>query len=325
MIETQGLSRTFRTRSGAVEAVRELDLTVPAGEIVGLLGPNGAGKSTTMRMLTTLLRPTGGSGSVLGRDLRKDPAEIRRRIGYVGQDGSALDESLVGEELVLQARLFGIGRADAHARVADLLRRMELEGLDRRTYGSLSGGQRRRVDIAAGLVHGPTLLFLDEPTTGLDPQSRANLWQHVRGLRAAGTSVVLTTHYLEEADALCDRVMIMDHGTLAVSGTPAELKGRLAGDMVTFTVDGDAGFARDVAAREAAPRETWIDGDQVILAVESGEAVILPVLRALEAAQVPPKSLSIKTPSLDDVFLQVTGRSLRETGHGVGSTDPVVA
>lgn len=308
-----------------VQAVRGLDLEVPAGEIVGLLGPNGAGKSTTMRMLTTLLRPSGGSGTVLGRDLLADPAGIRRRIGYVGQDGSALDEALVAEELVLQARLFGVGREEAWKRVWNLLTRLDLEGLDRRTCGSLSGGQRRRMDIAAGLVHGPTLLFLDEPTTGLDPQSRANLWDHVRGLRAAGTTVVLTTHYLEEADALCDQVMIMDHGALVVSGAPAELKGRLAGDMVTITVDGDARFARDIAAREATPRETWVDGDQVVLAVESGEAVILPVLRALEATGVPLKSLSIKNPSLDDVFLQVTGRSLRDTDHDVGSASPAVA
>ncbi|MCT9933671.1 ATP-binding cassette domain-containing protein [Planotetraspora sp. A-T 1434] len=221
MIHARGLSRSF----GAVEAVRGIDLDVSQGEIVGFLGPNGAGKTTTLRMLTTLLRPTSGTATVAGRDLFADPMEVRRRIGYVPQGNTVGPFSMVGEELRLQARLYGLRRAEAAERVDRLLTELDLPGMDQRPTASLSGGQKRRVDIAMGLLHRPALLFLDEPTTGLDPQSRANLWDHVRRLRDKdGVTVFLTTHYLEEADALCDRILIIDHGRIVASGTPAELK-----------------------------------------------------------------------------------------------------
>src|SRR3954464_2477496 len=237
LITARALKRTFRTRTGPVEAVRGVDLDVDAGEIVGFLGPNGAGKTTTLRMLTTLLAPTSGTATVAGHDLLQDPVGVRRRIGYVAQGGVTQAEARVGEEIVDQARLYGVDRAEAVARGRDLLAGLELDGVWGRACGSLSGGQRRRLDIVMGLVHAPGLVFLDEPTTGLDPQSRANLWGHIRGLRdEQGTTVFLTTHYLDEADALCDRLLVIDHGSIVAGGTPEELKRAVAGDAVPLTL-----------------------------------------------------------------------------------------
>ncbi|MGW4638310.1 ABC transporter ATP-binding protein [Sphaerisporangium sp. NPDC004334] len=228
MIHARGLRRTYTSKAATVDAVRGVDLDVSPGEIVGFLGPNGAGKTTTLRMLTTLLRPTGGTATVAGRDLLTEPAEVRRRIGYVPQGGTVGPASRVGDELRLQARLYGMNAAAARSRVEALLGRLELAGMDARPAASLSGGQRRRVDIAMGLLHEPALLFLDEPTTGLDPQSRAGLWDHVRRLRAEhGLTVFLSTHYLEEADALCDRVLIIDGGRIVREGAPAALKAEI--------------------------------------------------------------------------------------------------
>ncbi|MEU4077428.1 ABC transporter ATP-binding protein [Streptomyces venezuelae] len=225
IISTAGLARTFTTAGGHVEAVRGIDLTVRPGEILGLLGPNGAGKTTTLRMLTTLLPPTAGAATVAGHDLVRDPAAVRRRIGYVAQSGGLDPQETVRSELVTQARLYGMNRARATARAEELAAELGLtELLDRRTP-ALSGGQRRRVDLAMGLTHRPELLFLDEPTTGLDPGSRADLWALVRRLRDEhGTTVVLTTHYLDEADTLADRLVIVDRGTIVAEGTPADLK-----------------------------------------------------------------------------------------------------
>ncbi|HLR83490.1 MAG TPA: ATP-binding cassette domain-containing protein, partial [Nocardioidaceae bacterium] len=219
-IEARGLARTFKTRTGDVRAVRGIDVDVAEGEIVGLLGPNGAGKTTTLRMLCTLIAPTAGTAVIAGADLASQPRLVRSRIGYVMQGGSTNEDELVLDEMVLQARLFGVSKRDALARGEALLDALDLAGLGGRKCKQLSGGQRRRVDIALGLIHEPGLIFLDEPTTGLDPQSRANLWDHIRRLRARGTTVVLTTHYLEEADALCDRIFVMDHGEVVAEGTP---------------------------------------------------------------------------------------------------------
>ncbi|MEU7427779.1 ATP-binding cassette domain-containing protein [Streptomyces sp. NPDC040750] len=225
VISAAGLARTFPTKAGPVEAVRCVDLTVREGEILGFLGPNGAGKTTTLRMLTTLLRPTGGAATVAGHDLATDPAGVRRTIGYVAQSGGVDPRITVREELVTQGRLYRLTRTEAARRAAELARELDLTGLlDRRT-GALSGGQRRRLDIAMALTHRPKVLFLDEPTTGLDPGSRADLWDLVRRLRDAdGTTVFLTTHYLDEADALADRLVIVDRGVVAAEGTPAALK-----------------------------------------------------------------------------------------------------
>ncbi|MGI5169725.1 ATP-binding cassette domain-containing protein [Spirillospora sp. CA-253888] len=311
MIQAHGLARTFRTRQGEVEAVRGVDLDVAAGEIVGFLGPNGAGKTTTLRMLTTLLAPTAGTATVAGHDLRADPAGVRRRIGYVAQGGGTDPATPVGEELELQARLYGVpDRAD---RIAGLCARLELAGLAARPAASLSGGQRRRLDIALGLVHRPPLVFLDEPTTGLDPQSRGNLWEHIRRLRDEdGATVFLTTHYLEEADALCDRVLIIDRGVIVASGSPDELKRRVAGDVVTLELGEGAERARAALEGRPAVREATVAGGTVRLTVDDGDRELMGLVRALDAAGVELASLHLARPTLDDVFLTVTGRSLRE-------------
>ncbi|MEW2129671.1 ATP-binding cassette domain-containing protein [Streptomyces sp. NPDC005435] len=232
VISAAGLARTFRTKTGPVEAVRCVDLTVREGEILGFLGPNGAGKTTTLRMLTTLLKPTGGAATVAGHDLVTDPAGVRRVCGYVAQSGGVDPQVGVREELVTQGRLYRLSRAEATARAGELARELDLTELLDRKAGALSGGQRRRLDIAMALTHRPRVLFLDEPTTGLDPGSRADLWELIRRLRDEhGTTVFLTTHYLDEADALADRLVIVDRGVVAAEGTPAALKLEYGGSL----------------------------------------------------------------------------------------------
>ncbi|MDK0522261.1 ABC transporter ATP-binding protein [Streptomyces sp. ML-6] len=238
IISATGLARSFDSRSGPVHAVRSVDLTVAAGEIVGLLGPNGAGKTTTLRMLTTLLAPTGGTATVAGHDLAADPAGVRAKCGYVAQSGGVDPHLTVREELVTQGRLYRLGRPEATARAAELAHGLGLDGLLDRRAVTLSGGQRRRLDIAMALTHRPPVLFLDEPTTGLDPAGRADLWELVRGLRdVSGTTVVLTTHYLDEADALADRLIVIDRGAVAAEGTPAALRTEYTGSPTASLQD----------------------------------------------------------------------------------------
>ncbi|MFJ8952499.1 ABC transporter ATP-binding protein [Streptomyces sp. NPDC102381] len=225
VISASGLARTFPTKNGPVEAVRGIDLRVEPGEILGFLGPNGAGKTTTLRMLTTLLAPTGGAATVAGHDLASDPAGVRRAVGYVAQSGGVDPSISVREELVTQGRLYRLTKPQAAVRARELAADLDLADLMDRKTAALSGGQRRRLDIAMGLVHHPEVLFLDEPTTGLDPGSRADLWDLVRRLRAEhGTTVFLTTHYLDEADALADQIVVVDKGVVAAEGTPSALK-----------------------------------------------------------------------------------------------------
>ncbi|MFJ6695475.1 ABC transporter ATP-binding protein [Streptomyces sp. NPDC091272] len=230
IVSTSGLARTFQTKAGPVEAVRSVDLSVRPGEILGLLGPNGAGKTTTLRMLTTLLAPTGGAATVAGRDLLTDPAGVRQKIGYVAQAGGVDPHVPVREELVTQGRLYRLSRTEAAARAEELAHDLDLTDFLDRDCATLSGGRRRRLDIAMGLTHRPEVLFLDEPTTGLDPAGRSDLWALVRRLRDTyGTTVLLTTHYLDEADALSDRLVIIDKGAVVADGTPAALKLRHGG------------------------------------------------------------------------------------------------
>jgi len=222
MIATRGLARSFKTRTGTVEAVRGVDLRVGAGEIFGFLGPNGAGKTTTLRMLATLITPTAGEATVAGADLRNEPQEVRRRIGYVPQGGSTDPAETGRGELVIQGRLYGLSASDAKLRAAEVLRSLDLEAAADRYTSTYSGGMKRRLDVGLGIVHTPAVLFLDEPTTGLDPQARARMWEEIKALRERGTTVFLTTHYLEEADALADRLAIIDHGRIVASGTADE-------------------------------------------------------------------------------------------------------
>jgi ABC-2 type transport system ATP-binding protein len=321
MIEARGLARTFRTRKGPVEAVRGVDLTVHAGEIVGFLGPNGAGKTTTLRMLTTLLTPTAGTATVAGCDLLGDPAGVRRRIGYVAQGGGTDPTCPAGEELILQAELYRIGGVEARRRAQELFAQFDLAGLEDRPVQTLSGGQRRRLDVALGLVHRPALVFLDEPTAGLDPQARSNLWEHVRRLRGEhNTTIFLTTHYLDEADALCDRILIIDHGRIVAEGTPDELKRRISGDVILVEVAGDAEKARAALSGLIGVRDTAVEGTVLRLTVERGDQALPGLLRALDAAGISLTAIGLHRPTLDDVFLTLTGHSLRDEA---GDTKPV--
>jgi ABC-2 type transport system ATP-binding protein len=318
IIETRGLKKSFTSREGrekrTVEAVRGVDLAVNEGEIFGFLGPNGAGKTTTLRMLATLIEPDGGEATIAGADLRKDPGEVRRRIGYVAQGGSTWDDSTAREELVLQARLYGISRAEAERRAADGLAAFQLTEYADRKCKTYSGGQRRRVDIALGIIHEPKIVFLDEPTSGLDPQSRAHMWDEIRRLREGGMTVFLTTHYLDEADALCDRISIMDHGEVVAEDTPEALKRQISGDVVT--VGTAASTEQATKALQAEPFVNRLEpaGDGALrLYVDEGATAMPLIMRALDASSITLQSIELHRPSLDDVFLTKTGRSLRES------------
>jgi ABC-2 type transport system ATP-binding protein len=230
VITTQNLQKSFTLKKQALKAVDGVDLEVKSGEIFGLLGPNGAGKTTTLRMLATLLPIDGGEAKVAGYDVRKKPGEVRKHVGYVSQLGGADDEATGLEDLLLQGRLYGMSLTQAKERAAELIRVLQLDEFAERKIKTYSGGQKRRLNVATGIMHKPDVLFLDEPTTGLDPQNRANLWEQLRQLREAGTTIFLTTHYLEEADALGDRLAILDNGKIVAEGTSHSLKSKIAGD-----------------------------------------------------------------------------------------------
>ncbi len=319
MIHARGLARTFHTKRGRektdVIAVAGVDIDVAEGEIVGFLGPNGAGKTTTLRMLTTLLKPTAGSATVAGFDLASEPVKVRKSIGYVSQSGSTSSQAIAGNEIVDHGMLYGISHAQATARGKELFDQLDLDGMWERPTKTLSGGQRRRLDIAMGLVHDPKLVFLDEPTTGLDPQARANLWEHISDLRTQrGATVFLTTHYLDEADALCDRVLVIDHGVIVASDTPDALKRQVSGDLVSLTVtsEQDAAPAASTLATIAVG-EVSTEGTLVSARVRDGGSSMPDLLRALDAAGASLESIEVRRPTLDDVFLTMTGRSLRES------------
>jgi daunorubicin resistance ABC transporter ATP-binding subunit len=312
-IETRGLRRVFKARNRTVEAVAGVDMTVRNGEIFGFLGPNGAGKTTTLRMLATLLPPSGGTALVAGCDLLKQQDRVRERIGYVGQAGGADREIMGRTELVFQGRLYGMPLSAAKKRAAELIDMLELEACADRKVATYSGGQKRRLDIGLGLVHDPQLLFLDEPTTGLDPQSRARVWDEVRRMHDRGTTVFLTTHYLDEADALCDRIAIIDHGKIVAEGTPEELKREVAGDLVTLSVTGDQQNALDLLKGQPFVREATTEDGLIRLYVDRGETAMPSILRLIDSAGMQLLTIGLQRPSLDDVFLRKTGRSLRET------------
>ena len=315
MIELRQLSKAY----GAVTALSNLDLSVPEGCLYGLLGPNGAGKTTTLRILATLLAPDGGSVQVDGVDALKHPREVRRLLGYVAQE-VAIDKILSGRELLqLQGDLYHLNRADRDHRIDDLIDRLGMEPWIDRRCGTYSGGMRRRLDLAAGLLHRPRLLVLDEPTVGLDIESRSAIWQLLNQLVEAGTSVLLSSHYLEEIEVLADRMAIIDAGTVIAEGTPADLKQRLGGDRVTlrvreFSDAQEAARVRSVLEPIEGVREVVINraqGFSLNLVIE-GESVIGRLRDSLEGAGLPVFALAQSRPSLDDVYLQATGRTLMD-------------
>jgi ABC-2 type transport system ATP-binding protein len=305
-IEVRQLERTF---AGGVKAVQGIDLEVAAGEVYAFLGPNGAGKTTTVRMLTTLLKPTAGSATVAGFDVVKQAGKVRRAIGVALQE-AALDPLMTGRELMqLQATLHGIPKAEAQQRGDALIARVGLTNAADRRVGTYSGGMRRRLDLGTALVHQPSVLFLDEPTTGLDPASRASIWEEVRKLNDEGTTVFLTTQYLEEADQLADRVGIIDDGLMAAEGTPRQLKAQVGKPRLELRLaEGSHATCEAVLSRFGEPLPPK-DGVTVV-ALEEGAAGIAPIIRALDEAGIAVQDLHLVEPSLDDVFLEKTGRHL---------------
>ncbi|WP_018948748.1 daunorubicin resistance protein DrrA family ABC transporter ATP-binding protein [Thioalkalivibrio sp. ALMg11] len=304
-IEVEGLVRDF----GGTRAVDGVDLRVPPGHVLGLLGPNGAGKTTVVRMLATLLTPTAGAARVGGFDVVREGARVREIIGLTGQYAS-VDEKLTGREnLILIGRLLGLKRRDARARADEFLRDFDLREVGQRPAKTYSGGMRRRLDLAASLVGHPRILFLDEPSTGLDPRARRDLWERVRQLQAAGTTVLLTTQYLEEADALADSIVVLDHGRVIAEGTAAQLKARVGGRTLFLMVaraEQAAAAGERVAAMVGTPPR--VEGETISVPV-SDPALLPAVLRELDAAGIEVAELGLRGASLDDVFLSLTGRS----------------
>ena len=324
-VRVSGLRKAFRVKDQPVQAVNGIDLLVAAGQIFGFLGPNGAGKTTTLRILTTLLPADAGEAFVAGADVRRSPQEVRRRIGYVGQLGGA-DASATGREnLLLQGRLYGMTAAQAARRTGELIEAFELGAFADRVARSYSGGQRRRLEVALGIMHRPRVLFLDEPTTGLDPQNRANLWDQLRMLREGGTTVFLTTHYLDEADQLSDRLAIVDQGRVIAEGTPAELKRRYPGDTIAITPslppDRLPWLEKELAGGPSV-RAVSASGDSIRLAVTDATQAMAGVFVHLAERGIEVRSASLAQPSLDDVFLHETGRSLRDTGPAARACPP---
>ncbi|MGD9530718.1 ATP-binding cassette domain-containing protein [Pseudonocardia sp.] len=320
MIETRDLVKDFPTGKSTVHAVRGISLHIEPGELVAVLGPNGAGKTTTMRMLTTLIAPTSGSATVAGCDVVADPAGVRRRIGYVGQGNGAGHNQRARDELDTQGRIYGLSRHEARRRRGDLLEAFDLVELADRKVSALSGGQRRRLDVAIGLVHAPSLLFLDEPSTGLDPQNRANLWDHIARMRAEhGMTIVLTTHYMDEADTMAERVVVVDRGQVIADDTADALKAKLAGDRIDVTAGDPAALARLVANLPGA-RDVTVTGERVQARVADGPSALPDLLRA--AGELRVTTAQVHRPTLDDVFLTLTGRSLREAGGTESEPDP---
>ena len=313
-INVLDLRKTFKAKgkANAVEAVRGVSLSVEKGEIFGFLGPNGAGKTTCQRMLTTLLPIDSGKAVIAGFDVQTKGGEVRKRIGYVSQIGGADLPATGRENLYLTGRLYGLKPAETEKKISEISRLLDIEELLDRIVRTYSGGQKRRLEIALGIIHEPEILFMDEPSTGLDPQNRANLWTHIRKLRERGMTIFLTTHYLDEADALADRLAIMDYGQIVAEGTPAALKRQISGDAIQIkfkikppeNLFEGQGFVNEISWQE----------DAALLYVSDGAAALPRMFDLLKARNIELETISLSAPSLDDVFLKKTGRSLRDTG-----------
>ncbi|MNO90136.1 Daunorubicin/doxorubicin resistance ATP-binding protein DrrA [compost metagenome] len=315
-IEIKDLKKSFygKQNQKTVEAVRGISLSVKSGEIFGFLGPNGAGKTTSLRMLTTLLPIEAGEAKISQYDVKRKPNEVRKHIGYVGQLGGADAEATGRENLILSGRLYGMTKKAVQEQSEILIDLMDLRDIIDRLTKTYSGGQRRRLEIALGILHKPDVLFLDEPTTGLDPQNRANLWEHIRKLKSAGMTVFLTTHYLEEADELCDRLCIMDKGIIVAEGTPQTLKREISGDVVSIKPKNDQGDIAHMFDGEEDVLDIRIESGKTSLYVRDGAIAMPKIFNILKAKGVELDSVSLAQPSLDDVFLKQTGKSLRDTG-----------
>jgi ABC-2 type transport system ATP-binding protein len=312
----EGLVKHF----GDVHALDGVDLAVPAGSVLGLLGPNGAGKTTAVRVLTTILRPDRGRAEVLGVDVAAHPQQVRASIGLAGQY-AAVDENLTGREnLILVGRLTHLPRAEITRRADELLVRFDLDDAADRPTKTYSGGMRRRLDLAAALVHRPPVLFLDEPTTGLDPRSRAELWRVIEELKAEGATFLLTTQYLEEADRLADQISVVDHGRVIAEGTATELKQRLGATIIHIELtDPTRGPAAMEALAGVGTVRTGIDGECIELHVEHSGPALVEAVRVLDGASLEPAAMTVREPSLDDVFLELTGKPADELEDVEGS------
>jgi ABC-2 type transport system ATP-binding protein len=311
-ILVEGLTKSF----GEVKALRGIDLVVPRGTVLGMLGPNGAGKTTAVRILTTLLLPDGGKALVEGHDVCREPAAVRRSIGLAGQS-AAIQEELTGREnLEIIGRLYHLSKPDARARAAELLDQFDLADAADRTAKTYSGGMQRRLDLAASLVGRPAVLFLDEPTTGLDPRSRQGMWEVIRSLVAGGTTLLLTTQYLDEADELADEIVVIDHGQVIAAGTSENLKGKVGGDVIEFAVPDRAQLQAAVEAvtpvSDTAPK---VDPDTGVIAIGvggRGSDALIDAVRGLDSAGIATRGLALRRPSLDDVFMALTGHVAEE-------------
>ena len=313
-IVATGLTKSF----GETRAVVGIDLTVPRGTVTALLGPNGAGKTTTVRMLATLLRPDGGSATIAGADLASDPNGVRGKIGLTGQD-TAVDELLTGREnLVLIARLARVGKDEAAQRADALLTDFDLAGAADRNAGTYSGGMRRRLDLAASMITEPEVLFLDEPTTGLDPRSRLGMWEKIEQLVARGTTVLLTTQYLDEADQLADEIVVIDHGKVIARGTSDQLKSEVGGQRLEFKVSGDEALEH-TAEKLSAQSVEITDRDErehrITVALTEGAQQIARLIDSLEFEGITIEEVFVHRPTLDDVFLTLTGEHVAEEGE----------